>query len=553
MLKLDVSNFRIIRKATLHDDSKLSLVIGYNEDGKSSLCGAIQYAITGQAFGLRGDSASALVTHGEDRMHVRVQVGDRLFNRTRTGGDPIKGNAERLGVAADVLPMLFNQKLVGDGGSRHMKAFLAGCASERFDPRVAFQNDPEMLSMVKQANTAGALSTKQVIAYCERLRAASQAPPSPVAPSVPYPSNDELTLVQNRVAALTTEAAKVSGEVKELEGIVEAVRRILAHFPAVDNWNRIKEQAATGDPLGARRAALRAVSAVDVRSVEAIADTMDAAGHTVTADQARTLAASVTGAIALAKAELAKFPPPPTVPAPPVLSAADRDLATALGITTVATATAVLNSAVSDLALLRNENTRLSTEQTTAADRLRVLNESVGAWKAYETSLPNHETAVLRARAEWDRWNAAAKRIEAAEREYSQTVGNSFADMVGELSGIILQGRKITIDLENGIRIGNDPIELLSESTRWRAEVATLAAIAVNVKCPLLVIDGADILDDRNKTVFQQFLLERIAPHFEHVLLTATCKGRIEDEKPSPVQGITKWLIRAGELTKLTA
>jgi hypothetical protein len=123
-------------------------------------------------------------------MHVRCQIGDRIFARTKTGGDPLKGNAERLGVSPDVLPLLFNQRLIGDGGTKHMKAFLASSAIDRFDPRVAFKDDPEVLSLITQANRAGSLTTKQVITYFERQRASQQTPPVPVVPSCPSPTEE---------------------------------------------------------------------------------------------------------------------------------------------------------------------------------------------------------------------------------------------------------------------------------------------------------------------------------------------------------------------------
>jgi hypothetical protein len=40
---------------------------------------------------------------------------------------------------------------------------------------------------------------------------------------------------------------------------------------------------------------------------------------------------------------------------------------------------------------------------------------------------------------------------------------------------------------------------LLSGSEVWRHGVAVMAAIASRTKTPILVLDGADILDDRNR------------------------------------------------------
>ena len=80
-----------------------------------------------------------------------------------------------------------------------------------------------------------------------------------------------------------------------------------------------------------------------------------------------------------------------------------------------------------------------------------------------------------------------------------------------------------------------------------------MAAIARMLKSPLLVIDAADVLDERNKATMQEFLLERIVPHFQHVILTATCRGRIEDEKPVQDARVTKWIMSNGQLSRAAA
>lgn len=89
-IKLDIINFRNLREVHLIDGNPLSVIVGYNEAGKSSLTGAIQWVITSQAYGLKGTESDQLVSWGQERMHIRLELDGKLFNRTRSGGDSLK-------------------------------------------------------------------------------------------------------------------------------------------------------------------------------------------------------------------------------------------------------------------------------------------------------------------------------------------------------------------------------------------------------------------------------------------------------------------------------
>jgi hypothetical protein len=65
---------------------------------------------------------------------------------------------------------------------------------------------------------------------------------------------------------------------------------------------------------------------------------------------------------------------------------------------------------------------------------------------------------------------------------------------------------------------------LLSASQAWLLGVAVMAAIAARAKAPILVLDGADILDDRNKITLIKWVLAEICPHFSHTLLLSTAR-----------------------------
>ena len=183
----------------------------------------------------------------------------------------------------------------------------------------------------------------------------------------------------------------------------------------------------------------------------------------------------------------------------------------------------------------------------------QVLLQNRGAWTYYYSALPQYESAKTKAASDWDLWDNAAKSIAAAENEHINKAGDAFGSMVSEFSGYVLQGRKVVINRDTGVSLGGVRIGRCSKSAQWRMEVSIMAAIARTLKSPLLIIDAADILDERNKTKMQEFLLERIVPFFKHVILTATCRGKIEDEKASSDSRITKFLMRDGQLSRLAA
>jgi hypothetical protein len=67
-----------------------------------------------------------------------------------------------------------------------------------------------------------------------------------------------------------------------------------------------------------------------------------------------------------------------------------------------------------------------------------------------------------------------------------------------------------------------------------------MAAIAAYLKSPILVLDGVDILDDRNKVALVRFLAEKIVPYFSHTLLLTTIRGAGRDCRSMPQSGSSK-------------
>jgi hypothetical protein len=557
-IQLDVQNFRNLRSVTLHDDAKMSVIVGRNEAGKSSLIGAIQFGFTGQAFGHKGKEIEKLLRRGEDRMTIRIKVGQHLVCRTRTTGDSLKGLAERLAVPSDCLPLLFDSELNGDGGSKAMRTFLDSVASTTFDPLLHFANDPVLRQVIEQALKAGKRSAKQIVEYCEAMRASQKQPPMPVMPSVSKPTNET-------VESLSTEAKARydvwQAKLKAADDAKQMARKIMAlstYSHQLREYNAAKAIASRVDTLGAKREALTRLANMNLSSLQAMVNivkeaTDNASIHTSVAACLVQFQSLVTAA----QEKLKHNPPPASMPNMPQLDDEARVILEALDSTgrlvedEAAIAALLTNAtALSDSFSVDADKAKL--ESLTADKERDTALANRGAWEAYDAAIPVWEDAKIKATTEWERWDRAAKDIVKAETEHVDKAGDEFGKKVAEFSSSILQGRKVTISRDEGIFLGPDPVADLSKSTRWRIEVAVMAAVAQTLKSPMLVIDGADILDAKNRELVTQFLLQKIVPAFEHVIVTSTLRGSIEEEKIPPEGSImTKWALVDGELTRL--
>ena len=270
MLRVDLSNFCNIREAHFHEDKPFSLITGYNESGKSSFIGALQFAFTGSAFGLRGEGIAGLITDGEEKMHVRCQLGTMNVNRTASSGDALKGVAERLQVPSDVMPLLFDSQLCGDGGNKSMRAFLDGVASSKFDALSHFATDPIVSECVNASRRSGKVTTKQIIAYCESLRAMQKDPAMPVMPTVTNPSDTEIvkaTAAAESGNASLVEAVKAHAD-NEKTGA--QLLQITQNLHSMASYEVAKAAATLNDSLGSTRGKLERAANINTNSLQAV-------------------------------------------------------------------------------------------------------------------------------------------------------------------------------------------------------------------------------------------------------------------------------------------
>lgn len=552
---MDVTNFRSLKQVSIRDNGRLTIIIGYNEAGKSSLCNAIKYAFTGEAYGHRGPAAIKLVSYGEHRMSTFVKIGTVTANRATASGDSVKEIAARLSVSVETLPLLFDPKLCGDGGNNHMRAFLNGVGSNRFNALVTFQKDTDVLPFVELAMRAGKNDAKAIITFCEANRAAQKAPPRPVAPSTLEVPEAQLTSREANVKTLELQIADNVAKQNEIRALSIAASNIAQYMAQMDDYEAKKKVASVGDPLADRRATLTKLLACQDGTLTYHYEVLLAAGVLPPASLATFHAA--LGVFETAKAEtravLLKHPLPPAMPTTPVLPASAKplwDKLCASAMPNAGTVAKITADAVTRDAELQQILDQLRGSQQSEAMAVRTGRQSQGAWNAYRAAQPNYDRDVLNAEAEWARWDHAIKAITKAEMEYLNSSADVFAQLVTDMGDKVLQGRKIRIDRDDGVFLDTVPIAECSESTMWRMEVIIMAAIGRLLKAPILIIDRADVCDIHNRAAITGFLMQHIVPHFQHCLLTMTPSKTLEEEPKLPpgTIGASKWILSGGSV-----
>jgi len=554
MLKLNIQNFRNIRSLDITDEGKLSIIVGYNESGKSSLAGAIKFAYCGEAFGHKGKNLGTLVTHGESRMAVRVQVNDSLVYRTSYDtGDSLVEIAKNLKVPKEVVPLLFDSEMAGDGGNKAMRAYLTGVAEDQFDPSVHFAKDEAVKGCADLAKRAGKLPVKAIIAYCEEQRALKKAPSKPVMPAGERPTPEALATVTAELASLTTQLATTKADMESAQAISGDLSRVANYTKAIEDYQAKVEATPAGDPLGTRRPGLERLSAINTKTLDSMADLLTTNGYERDIPALRAVQARIVEIVAIAKQTLEACPAPASAPIRPIepecysgyvasLTAGGQPLRERLSEVLAQAAQAVLVSTERYQAIQAAKSTAQSLNDS--------LQRAAGAWSSYDAANLDYAANAQRAEVEWAKWNRAAKEIAEAHTAFLTQQSQRFSSIISDMGTAVLGGRKLAIDITNGITLGGLPITEVSKSTRWRMEVSVMTAVARSLNSPLLIVDGADILDSRNRKVMTQFLLEHVVPYFKHVILLMTAKDDIAAETPltSPA---SRWIINDGSVYKL--
>lgn len=122
-------------------------------------------------------------------------------------------------------------------------------------------------------------------------------------------------------------------------------------------------------------------------------------------------------------------------------------------------------------------------------------------------------------------------------------------EVLAQASSYLFQNQppvELTGELE--VYRGKTPYSCLSKSARYRVGICFQYALAILTRSRLLMIDEGDILDPLNRACLIEFLLD-IAPQFDTILVFATSN----EARPSPVPDLLMtWWLNDGHISQVT-
>jgi hypothetical protein len=201
-------------------------------------------------------------------------------------------------------------------------------------------------------------------------------------------------------------------------------------------------------------------------------------------------------------------------------------------------------------AALRDDIGKKQTALENAMTDREAVVRSQDQWATYDQSRGEIKTKTEEADVEWGKWDGWVKKLQSEERQYNNTQAAGFTTMLNEFAKNTLGDRKIEIG-DTEFTVGNRPARLLSGSAQWRLTACVSAAVAKSINCPILVLDGADVLDSKHRRDLMAFISRDLAPSFKHVLLTSTCQDASKETDFQPGYPIKKYLLKNGSLAPL--
>jgi DNA repair exonuclease SbcCD ATPase subunit len=115
-------------------------------------------------------------------------------------------------------------------------------------------------------------------------------------------------------------------------------------------------------------------------------------------------------------------------------------------------------------------------------------------------------------------------------------------ELLARAAAILFPGRSLTLTEALGIDLAGSPFATLSKSARFRVGVAFQYALARLAGARLLMIDEADILDPGNRANLVEFLLAA-RPEFDRILAFATT----DSARPSSIPEVQVWRLEGGQ------
>ena len=162
--------------------------------------------------------------------------------------------------------------------------------------------------------------------------------------------------------------------------------------------------------------------------------------------------------------------------------------------------------------------------------------------KDYDRNLGQKETLLLRRRV-WDRVCKSMEPGGVVHKAYHEGTAELGIDQkIAEQWGL-----QVDFQQDGKLLVNGRPIQLASDSERWRVAALVGDALCHRAGTGLLVLDRADCLETGNRAILGQFL-SRARERHGCIIVLGTASGKSE---ASPLSWMKKWNIQGGVLSEV--
>jgi hypothetical protein len=303
------------------------------------------------------------------------------------------------------------------------------------------------------------------------------------------------------------------------------------------------------DCLQEKRLSLERLSRLDLRPLQRAGEELKAAMREDLVVPLRLLLSEIEAAKEEAARTLSDHPRGSSPEAPGPLPDETLSDLRRLGVNSRASLEAVLKG-FSEEGPIYQEMARSRMALSEAQSIVIKMERDAAIWKEYEITIEQYVVAEIERQRQWEAWDRVFQAVQTALNQTTVSARDEIERLVKKYSERLLGGDDVSIDPHGRVLVQGMVPKLLSGSEFWRLGVAVMAAIASRAKAPILVLDGADILDDRNRIKLLKWLLADICPTFAHTIVLSTARGECRD-KAALTFNATKWWMEDGDLSKL--
>jgi AAA domain len=546
MIDLSVRNFRGVSRARLTDDKPLSVIVGANRSGKTSLAQAIAYAFCASVGEIK--DVGLLVRQGEDDLRVSLNLPGWTLERSLAAGGPkVSEVAARMGnIPLQSLPLLFESSACLRH-SAHLVAFLNSLDEIPPDSTDILNIDPEARSLFLDAMKAVRGKLRSCIYHANDQKERIAPRPAPVAPREIKPAGDDLEEMRRRMERATALHNKSLDALRDFSSRKERLRKALEWYRAQENFEASMQEA-QDDVLGAERLSLERLCKIELKSLIRTGQELKGAMREDLSDALALLQTEIEAAKEDASEALSMHPRAAIAFRPEPLPETIQAELQRSEVTSRSSLEAIL---------IRLDETPFERQVRQTQQKLSEiqsamikLERNAALWDEYQIALGQHARSEMLRQQRRQAWNRVAQAVQSYLTQRSLCARDEIERMIKRCSKSLLGDDNVSVDPYGRLLVRGLCPSLLSASEIWRLGVGVMASIGSLAKSPILLVDGADILDDRNRITLIKWLLAEICPHFAHTILLSTARGDKRDRAPLAFNA-TQWWIEDGYLAKV--